>query len=288
MLGCPFNHSTLTEKKKDSWWRRLRDKHRISILDEDTWTEQWSTHLSGWGAIVLLAAMFLLTLGLFSLVILYTPIRNYLPGYSENIRKQLVIESARVDSIQTSLDLQRQYLDVIKQVVAGEVQSDTVQRLDSMQLIMREQLLEAKSEATAEFIAQYEAKEKDNLQLFDVQNTTPILTFFRPAHGVVVEHFSAEEQRYGVAVQTPKHENITSVLAGTVVFANYEIGNTYTIMVQHTTYLSVYRQGGEVLKPVGSSVQAGESIAIAADGQPLWFELWQNGKAVNPEEVIAF
>jgi len=288
VLGCPFNHSTLTEKKKDSWWRRLRDKHRISILDEDTWTEQWSTHLSGWGAIVLLAAMFLLTLGLFSLVILYTPIRNYLPGYSENIRKQLVIESARVDSIQTSLDLQRQYLDVIKQVVAGEVQSDTVQRLDSMQLIMREQLLEAKSEATAEFIAQYEAKEKDNLQLFDVQNTTPILTFFRPAHGVVVEHFSAEEQRYGVAVQTPKHENITSVLAGTVVFANYEIGNTYTIMVQHTTYLSVYRQGGGEAKPVGSSVQAGESIAIAADGQPLWFELWQNGKAVNPEEVIAF
>lgn len=266
----------------------MRDKHRISILDEDTWTEQWSTHLSGWGAIVLLAAMFLLTLGLFSLVILYTPIRNYLPGYSENIRKQLVIESARVDSIQNSLDLQRQYLDVIKQVVAGEVQSDTVQRLDSMQLIMREQLLEAKSEATAEFIAQYEAKEKDNLQLFDVQNTTPILTFFRPAHGVVVEHFSAEEQRYGVAVQTPKHENITSVLAGTVVFANYEIGNTYTVMVQHTTYLSVYRQVEEVLKPVGSSVQAGESIAIAADGQPLWFELWQNGKAVNPEEVIAF
>lgn len=288
MLGCPFNHSTLTEKKKDSWWRRLRDKHRISILDENTWTEQWSAHLSGWGAIVLLAAMFLFTLGLFSLVILYTPIRNYLPGYSENIRRQLVSESARVDSIQTSLDLQRQYLDVIKQVVAGEVQSDTVQRLDSMQLIMREQLLEAKSEATAEFIAQYEAKEKDNLQLFDVQNTTPILTFFRPAHGVVVEHFSAEEQRYGVAVQTPKHENITSVLAGTVVFANYEIGNTYTVMVQHTTYLSIYRRVEKVLKSVGSSVQAGESIAIAADEQPLWFELWQNGKAVNPEEVIAF
>ena len=278
----------MAEQKRDSWWRRLRDKHRISVLDENTWTEQWSAHLSGWGAIVLLAGMFLLTLGLFSLVILYTPIRNYLPGYSENIRQQLVTESARVDSIQTSLDMQRQYLGVIKQVVAGEVQSDTVQSLDSMQLIMREQLLEAKSEATAEFIAQYEEKEKDNLQLFDVQNTTPMLTFFRPAHGVVIEPFSMEDRHYGVAVQTPKHENITSVLAGTVVFVNYEIGNTYTVMVQHTTYLSVYRQVEKVLKPVGSNVQAGESIAIAADEKPLWFELWQNGKAVNPEEVIAF
>ena len=73
-----------------------------------------------------------------------------------------------------------------------------------------------------------------------------------------------------------------------MVFANYEIGNTYTVMVQHTTYLSIYRRVEKMLKPVGSSVQAGESIAIAADEQPLWFELWQNGKAVNPEEVIAF
>lgn len=126
---------------------------------------------------MVIALLFLLSLVLFSLVILYTPIRNYLPGYSENIRQQLVEESARVDSLGTSLELQRQYLNVIKQVMAGEVQSDTVQSLDSMQIIMREQLLEAKSEATAEFIAQYEAKEKDYLQLFDIANTTPTVSF---------------------------------------------------------------------------------------------------------------
>lgn len=278
----------MAELKKDTWWRRLRDKHRISVVDEDTWTEQWFIHLSGWGAIVLLAGMFLLTLVLFSLIILYTPIRNYLPGYSENIRQQLITESARVDSIQTSLDLQRQYLDVIKQITAGEVKSDTVQSLDSMQLIMREQLLEAKSEATAEFMAQYEAKEKDNLQLFNIQTATPTLTFFRPAHGVVLSSFSAEEQRYGVSIQTPQHENVTAVLPGTIIFVNYEIGNTYTVIVQHNTYLSVYRHIAKVLKPTGTIVQQGESIALASEEEPLWFEIWQNGKPINPEEVIAF
>lgn len=275
------------EKKKKSLWRRLREKYRISVLDESTLTEHLHVRLNGWGAIVLVAVLFLLTMGQFSLVILYTPVKNYLPGYAEDIRQQLMQESARVDSLGTTLELQRQYLDIVKQVVAGEVHTDTVQSLDSMYIITREQLLEAKSEATAEFIAQYEAKEKDNLQLFHVVNTTPMLSFFRPAHGVILQSFSEQEKRYGVTIQTAENENITAVLAGTIVHVNYEIGNTYSIMVQHTNYLSVYRNAVKALKKVGDSVQTGESIAIMGN-QPLLFELWKEGKAINPEEVIAF
>jgi lipoprotein NlpD len=207
------------EKKKKTFWRRLRDKYRISVLDESTLTEHLHIRLNGWGAIVVTALLFLLSLGVFSLVILYTPVKNYLPGYSEDIRQQLMSESARVDSLGATLELQRQYLDIVKQVVAGEIHSDTVQSLDSMYIITREQLLEAKSEAAADFVAQYEAKEKDNLQLFYVANTTPILSFFRPAHGVIVQPFSEKEKRYGVTIRTPENENVTSVLAGTVVYA---------------------------------------------------------------------
>jgi len=275
------------EKKKNSLGRRLREKYRISVLDESTLTEHLHIRLNGWGAIVVCALLFLLTMGLFSLVILYTPVKNYLPGYSEDVRQQLMVESARVDSLGTSMELQRQYLDIIKQVVAGEVHTDTVQSLDSMYIITREQLLEAKSEATEEFIAQYEAKEKDNLQLFYVVNTTPVLSFFRPAHGVILLPFSEQEKRYGVTILTPKNENITAVLAGTVIHVDYEIGNTYSIMVQHKNYLSIYRNATKALKKVGDVVQPGESIAIMGE-QPLWFELWQDGKAINPEEVIAF
>ena len=275
------------QSNKESLRQRLRVKYRVSVLDELTLSERWHFRLNGWGAIVWIAILFLLALALFSLLILYTPIRNYLPGYSENIRQQLMVESARLDSMGTSLELQRQYLNVIKQVVAGEVESDTVQSLDSMQIIMREQLLEAKSEATAEFIAQYEAKEKDYLQLFDVANTTPVLSFFRPARGVVLQSFSAKEHRYEVTIQTAKHDNVTAILAGAVVYTHYELDNTYTIMLQHDSYLSIYRGVSKLLKRVGESVQAGESIALLED-KPLYFQLWQNGQPINPEEVIAF
>ena len=275
------------DKNKNSFWQRLLVKYRVSVLDEVTLSERWHFRLNGWGAIVWIAILFLLALALFSLLILYTPIRNYLPGYSENIRQQLMVESARLDSMGTSLELQRQYLHVIKQVVAGEVESDTVQSLDSMQIIMREQLLEAKSEATAEFIAQYEAKEKDNLQLFDVANISPVLSFFRPARGVVVRSFSAKEHRYEVTIQTAKHDNVTAILAGAVVYTNYELDNTYTIMLQHDSYLSIYRGVSKLLKRVGETVQAGETIALLEE-KPLYFQLWQNGQPINPEAVIPF
>ena len=278
---------TEDKKKKNSLWRKLRKQYRISVLDNNTLAEHMHIHLNGWGAIVVAAVLFLLTMGLFSLMILYTPIKNYLPGYSEDIRHQLIEESTRLDSLGTSLELHRQYLDIIKQIMVGEVQTDTMQHVDSMFIITKEQLLEAKSEATQEFIAQYEAKEKDNLQLFYVANTTPVLSFFRPAHGVILQSFSEKEQRYGVLIQTPENENVTAVLAGTVMYVNYEIGNTYSIMVQHQNYLSIYRNITKVLKHVGDAVEAGETIAIMGN-QPLIFELWQAGTAINPEEVIAF
>ena len=277
------------EKKKNSLWQRLRETYRISVLNEDTLAEKWYLHLSGWGAIVIIGILFAITLVLFSLVILYTPIRNYLPGYSENIRQQLVEESTRLDSLGTTLEMQRQYLGIIKQVMAGEVHSDTVQSLDSMQIIMREQLLEAKKQATEEFIAQYEEKEKNNMQLFAnyTNHNIPITIFFVPIHGAITQHFSVQEKHYGIIINTLDNENIASVLDGVVIYVNQEVNDVYTLMVKHSDYLSIYRGVKKSLKQVGDYVRAGECIGIAGENQ-MGFELWKNDEAINPENVIAF
>lgn len=276
------------DKEKDSFWRRISYKYRLSVMNEDTLMESWHIRLSKLGVFTILSLMFFLTLGLFAALIVYTPIRNVLPGYSESLRQQLIVQTNQIDSLSTDVTLQRQYLEVIKQIVAGEVSSDTVQSLDSMQIVMREQLLEAKNEATEEFIAQYEAKGKDNLQLFDIQQVVPEQTFFRPAHGVVMSSCAPEDGRFGVLIRAPKNENITAVLSGTIIHVDYEIDNTYTIILQHTSGLSAYSHVGRVLKRVGDYVEAGESIGIVDDEKELGFELWQNGHCVNPEEVIVF
>ena len=276
-------------EKRDSFWKRLMYKYRLSILNEDTFTEIWHTRLSRMSVFVLLTLSFFVTLGIYSLLIFYTPIRNVLPGYSESIRQRLVDETVRVDSLSATLSVQTQYISVIRDIMAGEVKSDTVKSLDSLQVIQREKLLaEAKSEATQEFMVQYEAKEKDNLQLFDVKQVSPVVTFFRPAHGVVMEHYLPENKQFGVAIQTPKNENATSVLPGTILLVEYQINNTYTMVLEHNNYISIYRNLEKPLKRVGDVVKEGESIGIASENELLRFELWRRGESVNPEEVIVF
>ena len=279
----------MNETKKKTLWQRLRETYRISVINEDTLAEKWYLHLSGWGAIVITGLLFMITLVLFSLVILYTPIRNYLPGYSENIRQQLVEESTRLDSLGTTLEMQRQYLGIIKQVMAGEVHSDTVQSLDSMQIIMREQLLEAKKEATEEFIAQYEEKEKNNMQLFagNTNHSIPITVFFVPIHGAITQHFSIQEKHYGILINTMDNENVASVLNGVVMYVNCEMNNIHTMIIKHTDYMSIYRGLKRPLKQIGERVQAGECIGIAREGQ-LGYELWKNDLEKKKKKLIAF
>lgn len=270
---------------KDSFWKRANYKYRLCLMNEDTLIEKWHIRVSRLSAVVVLTLCFFFTLGILAVLIIFTPIRNILPGYSESIRAQLVEQTVVIDSLGTEVELQAQCMNLVKQIMVGDVKADTVQPLDSIQILMRQQLLEAKAEATEEFIAQYEQKGKDYLQLFSQHSDVPLTTFFRPAHGVVVKH--ADATHPGVLIQTPHNENITSVLGGTVVMTTFEINNTYTLVVQQEHYVSIYKNVAKVLKSVGTKVEAGETIAVASD-QPLYFELWHHGQPLNPEEVIVF
>lgn len=269
----------------DSWWQRINYKYRLSLMNEDTLVEAWHIKASRLGAFSLFTLSFFVILFGLAVLIIYTPLRNLLPGYSDSIRQQLVDKTIAVDSLSTEVALQAQCIDIVKQVIQGEVKADTILPLDSLQILTRTRLLEAKAEATEEFLAQYEAKEKDNLHLFSTQQTVPVITFFKPVQGVVVTHY--DQNKRGVEIATAK-PYVHSVLAGTVVFATYEINNTYTLVLQHGEYMTVYKNLDKVLQPVGSHVEAGASVAMAGNTLPLYFELWSNGENINPEEVIAF
>jgi lipoprotein NlpD len=223
-----------------------------------------------------------------SAIIIYSPARNLLPGYREDVRQQVVEQSARVDSLTQTLALQQQYLQMLKQVVAGDVQTDSLQPLDSVQIVMREQLLEAKNAATEEFIAQYEQKESERFQLFDIRSTTSVYTLTRPMECIVIEHYNAEQSHPYITLRSGDTTPITSVLSGVVVYTNYELDNSYSIVIQHETYLSVYQHADRLLKQVGDAVQASETIGMASPDKDIAFYLWHDGKCINPEELIAF
>lgn len=273
---------------KQTFWQRIRIRRRIAIIDEHTLRELHSFKLSALGITTVLVVMFIITVVVLSLLIIHTNLRTFLPGYDENIRQTLLDESMRVDSLNNVVVMQREYLDVIRDITAGEIKSDTVQSLDTMQLIFQEKLMAAKKEATEDFVAQYESKEKDNLAWFDIQATAPILTIFVPARGMIVEHYNPRQGINGVTIQTREKENICACLAGNIIMINKEWNDVYTVVVQHANYTSIYRNVDVITRSVGDQLKAGATIGMVTKTCLLQFELWKEGESINPEEVIAF
>ena len=159
-----------------------------------------------------------------------------------------------------------------------------------MQIIAKEQILTTKSEIEKEFIAQYESQEKEYLQLFQPvksTNTTHTNNFMAPTHGRVARAFSSDDRQYSIIIQSYGSNSASAILDGTVIHTSHDFNDNYTVVIQHAQFTSIYRGLDSVTKKVGQAVTTGQVIGIIKD-QELEFELWQNGKAVNPQEYIVF
>lgn len=266
-----------------------RRKYRLAMLDDVTLREVFHIRVSLLGAISVITLGIVALIVLLSVLIVYTPIRNILPGYSESLRQQLIQESARVDSLQTSMAIQRQYLDVIKQLTAGDIASDSVQKIDSVQVVERTRLLEERSEATDAFMAQYEQKERDRLQLLFVNsNDRTMRHLYRPVRGVIVLSARPDLRQYGTAIRTAAGENVMATSRGTLVSVERMADNTLTLTLQNGAFITIYRGVSNALKGQGAQVEQGESIGLMDGDHDLSVELWDAGQFVNPEEVIVW
>ena len=258
------------------------------MLDDLTLREVFHFRVSLLGAVSVITLSILALIVLLSVLIIYTPIRNVLPGYSASLRQQLIQESARVDSLQSDLTLQRQYLDVIKQLTAGDIQTDSVQSLDSLQRVERAQIAEQHNEVTDAFLAQYEQKERDRLLLFDAAAGRTIKQLYRPVRGAIIQSARPDLRIYGTTVRTAKNENVMAVMRGTITLVERLADNTFTIVLQDNQYVSIYRHVTKALKQQGAQVETGESIGLMDDETDMSIEFWDAGKFVNPEEVIVW
>lgn len=264
-------------------------RFRVSIFNENTLSEVWHIHISQavfWSALTI---GLLVTFVLFALIIWVTPLKNYLPGYNEGIRQDLIGETARIDSLQREMYLQKQYMGMIRDVVAGDVEKDSLQSYDSVAVMQREMLQAEYSKATQEFLQQYEEKDRSFLSMFEGQTQTVSYTLFRPVSGVILHPYMPDEGVFSVGIQTPAKEPVAAVLTGTVIYLTHEIPNGYTVMLQHDGgYVSVYKHLMRADIRVGALQRAGDIIGVAAEDMPLEFEIWLQGSALDPQSLISW
>lgn len=264
------------------------------MLDENTLEESWYIRLSRLTMFVYVGLFIVATFFILALLIIVTPIKYYLPGYGEGGNREVIITQAmQVDSLQRKMELQEQYLDVLKGIISGDLTVEEVEKVDTFAVLDRKSDFSfQKSEREQQFAESFEEEEKFNLPT--IGTTQPnIYVFFRPVRGVVAQHFSLTDDVYGTSIITSPNENVLSVLDGTVIYADFSFYNGWVIQIQHEgNYLSVYKNNTRILKKVGDVVRAGETIAITGDASDkekhFYFELWNSGSAVNPENLINF
>jgi murein DD-endopeptidase MepM/ murein hydrolase activator NlpD len=284
--------------KSSTWLHRLQFRYRVSVLNENTLEESWHVRLSRLSVILYASALMFVTFAILALLIIFTPIRYYLPGYMSNENRQNIIgESMYVDSLSLQLKLQEQYINIVKEIISGEIKPDSINMSDSTGLAQAAKDLLEKSEAERQFTEYYEQAEKYNLQAVTTTATDVSRIFYRPAKGIITSAFAPNENRNGISIATPTDELVTCIQEGAVIYAAFTFDFGWVIEVQHAdNYVSIYKNNTSLLKNVSDNVKAGEAIGVTGQksanattpAEQFYFDLWRNGKAVNPEEVIIF
>ena len=283
------------KNKRKAFWKNFKFKYKLTITNENTLEEIVGIHVSKLnGVSVLLSAVTVIFL-IASLIIVFTALRNYLPGYmNTEIREQVVNNALRADSLQWLLERQRMYIMNIQDIISGNIKVDSVHTIDSLTETRTEELME-RTQAEEEFRKQYEETERYNLTTIDNAQAITGLIFFRPTRGMVSSGFDANQKHFGIDIAASPNESVLATLDGTVILATYTADTGYVIQVQHSQNLiSVYKHCGSLLKKVGDSVKAGEAIALVGNtgekttGPHLHFEIWNRGRALDPSKYIVF
>ncbi len=283
-------------KKRKEIKKKLLHKYRLVILNESTFEEKISFKLSRLNVFVTGSLCIIGLIGLTTLLIAFTPLREYIPGYSSNkLKKQAADLTFETDSLVRVLNNNNRYLNNIRKVLTGDIENNEINR-DSL----REQFKLDPSTVDLTPIKQdsllrAQVALEDKYNLFEQNSVKSDVVLFPPISGTVSQNYDARKKHYAVDVVAPRETPVKAAANGMVIFAEWTADTGHVIILEHKDgLLSVYKHNGSLNKSQGDMVRAGEVIASVGNtgefttGPHLHFELWDKGTPLNPLDFIDF
>lgn len=287
---------TETKKEPKRIKKKLLDKYRLVILNEDTFEERLSFKLTRLNVFVLvsLSSIFLVVFTL--MLIAFTSLKEYIPGYSSTALKNRATElHFKTDSLQQVIVLNERYYGSIKKVLQGEVSTVDFNKdsiIEAVKLEISEVDLNPIQEDS---ILREKVDKEDKYNLFESASSSANFVLFPPVNGTVSEPYNLKDKHYAIDLVVPKDTPIKATADGTVIFAEWTASTGYVIILEHSHGLiSVYKHNAALTKVQGELVKAGEVIATSGNtgelstGPHLHFELWNDGYPINPSNFIDF
>lgn len=288
----------MEEKKKKRFFKKIKTKYRLVLRTEDTFHEKGSILLSPLNVFLLLVGFASLLVLTVVLMIVYTPLKEYIPGYTDlTLRKDITELALKADSLENAIVIKDNYIKNINALVQdvpikkspNQVTDSTIKDYKNIKFDL------AKEDSMLRAYIEQEEKYSLNYNSAPNPNSMANLLFFVPLTGAITNEFNLEDEHYGIDIASPENEAIKSALDGTVVFSGWTSETGYVIQIQHqNNFISSYKHNSVLLKKTGEYVKAGEPIAIVGNtgemttGPHLHFELWFNGYPVDPKKYIMF
>ena len=102
--------------------RRLRNRYRLVIINEDSFNEVVTFKLTRLSVYIALSTLFVVLVGLTVALIIFTPLKLYIPGYGDAQKaKEYEMLKMKADSIERSLIKKQEYIDNVEKVLKGNV-----------------------------------------------------------------------------------------------------------------------------------------------------------------------
>lgn len=291
-------------KKIRTYWRKIRKnwriKYRLIIRNESAEHDSFSLLLSPRNIFVVVTTSAVLLIMLTAMLIAFTPLRVYVPGYtSPDEYRKYRAAARRVDSVELILAQNQQYIDNFYRILNEQVMPNEMPEADGIETPDGSHYLDSsKAHSEAEMALRGEADDllrtiamRDEKAETGVDQRANISTLFLrpPTQGAIVEHYNLALRQYGIDIANKAGTLVTSAGDGIVIFSGYDVRDGNVIIIQHNAnVISVYKHNRTLLKARGTRVKAGEPIAemgksgSRAKMPALHFELWYDGTAVDP------
>ncbi len=228
---------------------------------------------------------------------IYTPLNRLIPGgYDAQLRKELIANAMRVDSIEQVLQNRQAYFYKIYAAL-NDKDFETYQKELDTSKVTRQSVDFTKSQHDSILQTLIDEEEQLSMETINATEKSKLknITFFAPIKGTITSKFDAIAGHFGVDIVSKENEPVLSTLDGTVIDVSFSAQTGHVISIMHeNNVVSTYMHNSSILKKKGEKVEAGTPIALVGNsgeltsGPHLHFELWIEGNPVDPENYVTF
>ena len=279
---------------KKSFISKLLTKYRLVLLNDSTYEEKTSFKISRLNVFSALFALMFIIVLITSGILFFTPIREYIPGYSStSLQKQANLLSYKTDSLRQIVFLNDQYINSLKKVLTGDLETieykpDSVVYKDAMDI----QIIEKSKEDS---ILRQLVDNEDKYNLANINKDKDFYLLTSPISGAVSQNYSIADDHLAIDISVDIGTPVKAVSNGRVILSEWTTQTGYVLIIDHgNDLISVYKHNSKLLKPQGEIVKQGEIIALSGNsgiltsGPHLHFELWSEGFSIDPNTLINF